>query len=77
MGCILAIASVELKHANWVVVAETTIVLFALYSAFYLLLFASTFYLNSQGPFILGSVLYLGFGAVMLVLFAMEWFNED
>jgi hypothetical protein len=39
-----------------------------LFAAFYLMLYATLLYLNFNGPFILGSVFYLGFGLITLIL---------
>lgn len=39
-----------------------------LFVAFYLMLYAALLYLNFDGPFILGSVFYLSFGLITLIL---------
>jgi hypothetical protein len=79
MGCILITMSLELEITEFVVVIETIIVFAILYVAFYLLLFASTFFLSYRGPFILGSILYFGCGILMVVFFAksLDWGDES
>jgi len=76
MGCILITVSVELEKPNWILIVETITLSAMLCVAFYLLLFASTFYIGDLGPFILGSVLYLGFGILMFVFIASQWFGR-
>jgi hypothetical protein len=79
MGCILIIMSLELERPEFVVLIETIIVFATLYVAFYLLLFASTFFLSYRGPFILGSILYFGCGFIMVVFFvkSLDWGDES
>jgi hypothetical protein len=71
MGCILMVLSVGIELPRVVLIIEMIIVSGTLYVAFYLLLFASTFYLSNQGPFIIGSILYLGFCFLTIVFFAV------
>lgn len=79
MGCILIIMSLELERPEFVVLIETIIGCATLYVAFYLLLFASTFFLSYRGPFILGSILYFGCGILMVVFFitSLDWGDES
>jgi hypothetical protein len=44
-----------------------------LFSAFYLLLLTSSFFLDYRGPFILGSILYLGFAVLLGMLSLLDW----
>jgi hypothetical protein len=76
MGCILITASIELDIPSWVRVIWSIIVFATLYVAFYLLLFASTFFLSYRGPFILGSILYLGCGILIIASFANSWIER-
>lgn len=73
MGCIFMIISIELNVPLNLMRIEATVVGLMLFSAFFLLLLASSLFLDYRGPFILGSVLYLGF-AVLIGLFSwLSW----
>jgi hypothetical protein len=52
---------------SWVVQISAGIVGSMLYVAFYLMLYSTCLFLQYNGPFILGSVLYIFFGVVALV----------
>jgi hypothetical protein len=73
MGCLFMIVSIELNVSLTLMRIEAMVVGLTLFSAFFLLLLASSMFLNYRGPFILGSVLYLGF-AVLIGLFSwLSW----
>jgi hypothetical protein len=75
MGCIFIIISIQLDTKLVLVRIEAIVVSVMIFSAFFLLLLASSLFLNYRGPFILGSVLYLGF-TVLIGLFALSsWCN--
>jgi len=73
MGCVFMIASIKLNVPFPVVRMEATVVGLILFSAFYLLLLASSLFLNYRGPFILGSVIYLGFAVLLGILSLVDW----
>jgi len=73
MGCICMISSIELNMSFAFVRAEATILGLLLFSAFYLLLLSSSLFLNYRGPFILGSIIYLGFGLLLGMLSLLDW----
>jgi hypothetical protein len=73
MGCICLISSIELNIPFRFMRALATILGLMLFSAFYLLLLAVSLFLNYRGPFILGSILYLGFGVLLGVLSLADW----
>jgi hypothetical protein len=72
MGCICMISSIALNMPFGFVRMEATILGLMLFSAFYLLLLTSSLFLNHQGPFILGSILYLGFGVLLGILSLLD-----
>jgi len=72
MGCVFMIASIKLNVPFRFVLMEATIVGLILFSAFYLLLLASSLFSNHRGPFILGSVIYLGFGILLGMLSLLD-----
>ena len=76
MGCICMISSIELHMSFRFVRMIATILGLMLFSAFYLLLLASSHLLNYQGPFILGSILYLGFGVLLGILSLPDWSDQ-
>jgi uncharacterized membrane protein len=55
---------------KWLIPLEVWVVAVTLFTAFFLMLHASSLFLQYNGPFIVGSVLYLGLGAVAFIL----WF---
>jgi hypothetical protein len=62
MGCIFILTSIESdlgKFQKWTVRIEVLIVGVVLFVAFYLLPLASSLFLSYQGPFILGSIIYI------------------
>jgi hypothetical protein len=73
MGCIFLISSIELNVSFALIRMEATIVGLLLFSAFYLLLLASSLFLNYRGPFILGSILYLGYGVLIGLFSLLDW----
>jgi len=73
MGCICMISSIELNKDFDFVRMEATILGLMLFTAFYLLLLASTLFLNHRGPFILGSILYIGFGVLLGIISLPDW----
>jgi hypothetical protein len=77
MGCICMISSIELNMPFAFVRMEATILGLMLFSAFYLLLLASSLFLNHRGPFILGSILYLGFGVLLGMLSLADWLKRS
>jgi hypothetical protein len=74
MGCICMISSIELNMSPVFVLMEATILGLILFSAFYLLLLTSSLFLGYRGPFILGSILYLGFGVLLVKLSLPDWY---
>jgi Ca2+/Na+ antiporter len=81
MGCVLIIASIETNDflnktthgenkglPRWVILTEFGLVSTTLFVAFYLMLHASMLFLQYNGPFILGSCLYLICGVLVFVL---------
>lgn len=76
MGCILIIASIELGMERWTVGIEMCVVGATLYVAFYLLLLASSLLLSYRGPFILGSIFYIGCGFLMLAFIVASWIQR-
>lgn len=67
MGCILIIASIGLGIPRPIIRIEVWVVGTIIFVAFYLLLHASSYFLTYRGPFILGSIIYLGCGFLILV----------
>ena len=71
MGCILIIVSLEVPELNvWVTRITAGIVGVTLFAAFELLLLASSLFLHYRGPFIVGSILFVGFGVSVIVIIA-------
>jgi hypothetical protein len=66
MGCILIIASIELEKPINLIQVEAVVVGITLFVAFYLMLLASSLFLQYRGPFIVGSILYLSPGLLTL-----------
>ena len=58
-----------------------TVLAIMLFTAIFLMLHASSLFLQYNGPFIVGSVLYLGLGAVAFILWlfvlGVEWLSEE
>jgi hypothetical protein len=75
MGCIFIIISIELNAGVVLVRTEAIIVGVMVFSAFFLLLLASSLFLNYRGPFILGSVLYLGFSVLIGLFTLSSWLH--
>ena len=73
MGCIFMIVSIELNVPLNVMRVEAVVVGLTLFSAFFLLLLASSLFLNYRGPFILGSILYLGFSVLIGLFSWLSW----
>jgi hypothetical protein len=58
----------RISSHEWLIPAEVGVVGMTLFVAFYLMLHASGLFLQYNGPFIVGSILYLGFGIPAFIL---------
>jgi hypothetical protein len=54
--------SFKISHHEWIIAAEVAFVAIILFAAFFLMLYASRLFLKYDGPFILGSTIYLVLG---------------
>ncbi|CAH0017228.1 unnamed protein product [Clonostachys rhizophaga] len=73
MACICLITSIEVNVPFAWLRLEATIVGLLLFSAFFLLLLASTLLRDNQGAFTLGCILYFTFGLLILLLGLTDW----